>query len=98
VGPSSRSTVIDHIKSMKDIEKKTRYEKIIVQLAANDESAHKSHKKTRNCVVTDFLNVVVYSNFPIEKADYPQMKMFVQKHVRNGVSIEESSTIRKKIP
>ena len=41
VDPSRRSTVMDHIKSMKHIKKKTRNEKIIAQLAQNGESAPK---------------------------------------------------------
>lgn len=55
-------------------------------------------KDSRDTVVADFLRAMLAANIPLEKADNPVLREFMQKHVRNGGSIAGSKTLREKIP
>ena len=74
-----RSTIVDHMKSIKHIEKKAWTDKV-AQLKHNVELAAKIARQPD--INTSFEIV-------LKKEDNPQMKAFLDKHVRNEDSISE---------
>lgn len=113
VDHARKSSVVEHVNSKKHLEKKERKEKKAAELDTTGEPAAKmprqssivnsitnawAAKEARDTVTSDFLHALVSANIPIEKADNPQVKQFLEKHVRNGGSIAGSAGLRKKIP
>lgn len=54
--------------------------------------------EARHDIVLKFLDVLVSANIPLEKADNPKLRTFLQTHVRNGGSVPGSDALRRRLP
>ncbi|KAL3241430.1 hypothetical protein MRX96_002549 [Rhipicephalus microplus] len=54
--------------------------------------------EVRNDAVLKFLEALISANIPLEKADNPKLRMFLQTHVRNGGSVPGSNALRRRLP
>lgn len=65
-------------------------QKTVKSLFAKQKSASEQKEE----VINDLLQFHVRSDIPLAKIDHPQYREFLQKHVRNGGSIPQESTLR----